>query len=207
MSISPELMLIMSTQYQLGAMHMQSQSYDLVEGMDGSDLEEINDEDLEYELSTAGGTIMEMSKLSGDALWKHLQETAPIQRGPYDQIQKCEQYFENALQWPDLSRATFDKLVTKLEANPIFTSRGRKPQRAANKEKAKALEELRKEKQKVTGPCKCVPVRHPNGEVIKQPWANSRGSTAAAVPDPDSTVPAKRKQTATSGSKTTKSKK
>lgn len=76
-----------------------------------------------------------------------------IQRGPYDQIEKCTEYFEKSLQWPErefrheyryeipvivaikhsfvrMSRETFNKTVRLLEKNPIFTSTGRRPQRA-----------------------------------------------------------------------------
>ncbi|KAG1859739.1 hypothetical protein F4604DRAFT_1930457 [Suillus subluteus] len=58
-------------------------------------------------------------------------------RGPYIQWQKCNQFFDISLSWPDrdfrheyrVGRATFDRLVQILEQNPIFESTGRKPQR------------------------------------------------------------------------------
>ncbi|KAG2128662.1 uncharacterized protein EDB93DRAFT_153247 [Suillus bovinus] len=58
-------------------------------------------------------------------------------RGPYNQWQKCTEFFEISMCWPDrdfrheyrVSRPTFDRLVRLLERNPIFESTGKKPQR------------------------------------------------------------------------------
>ncbi|KAJ7226769.1 hypothetical protein GGX14DRAFT_385569 [Mycena pura] len=58
-------------------------------------------------------------------------------RGPYFQVPKSADFFELALQMPDrlfrymfrMGRATFDTFVDILSQNPIFISRGRKPQR------------------------------------------------------------------------------
>ncbi|OSC99379.1 hypothetical protein PYCCODRAFT_840847 [Trametes coccinea BRFM310] len=58
-------------------------------------------------------------------------------RGPYNQIPRCPEFFPIALGWPDrefrhsfrMSRVTFDRFVYLLEANPIFCSTGKKPQR------------------------------------------------------------------------------
>lgn len=60
-----------------------------------------------------------------------------ILRGPYNQWQKCNEFFELSLSWPDrdfrheyrMGRTTFDRLVHMLEKNPIFESTGTKPQR------------------------------------------------------------------------------
>ncbi|KAK2464094.1 hypothetical protein APHAL10511_003881 [Amanita phalloides] len=57
-------------------------------------------------------------------------------RGQYNQFEKCHQFFDIALGWPDrhfrhkfrIGCQTFDHLVQLLEVNPLFHSTGRKPQ-------------------------------------------------------------------------------
>lgn len=76
-------------------------------------------------------------------------------RGPYNQYEKCVQFFGISMGWPDrqfrheyrsvaisstvfptqitvlrMSRTTFDRLVSLLEEDSIFVSRGPRPQRA-----------------------------------------------------------------------------
>ncbi|KAJ7194555.1 hypothetical protein GGX14DRAFT_576259 [Mycena pura] len=58
-------------------------------------------------------------------------------QGPYFQVPKSQDWFSCALQAPDqdfravfrMSRGTFNRFCAELGKNPIFTSRGRKPQR------------------------------------------------------------------------------
>ncbi|KAJ7321568.1 hypothetical protein DFH08DRAFT_969937 [Mycena albidolilacea] len=69
--------------------------------------------------------IEEAESLKGDGM-----------RGPYFQVQKSEDWFVCALNMPDrefraifrISRLTFDIFCEILEQNPLFLSRGRKPQ-------------------------------------------------------------------------------
>ncbi|KAF9224492.1 hypothetical protein BS17DRAFT_779897 [Gyrodon lividus] len=56
---------------------------------------------------------------------------------PYNTWRKCTEFFKISLSWPDrdfcneyrMGRTMFDCLVWLLEANQIFNSTGRKPQR------------------------------------------------------------------------------
>ncbi|KAK2466620.1 hypothetical protein APHAL10511_000878 [Amanita phalloides] len=87
---------------------------------------ELDGDMLYHSMLLSGATLLGFAaSLSGDG-----------SRGPYDQFEKCHQFFDIALGWPDrhfhhkfrIGHPTFDHLIQLLEPNPLFHSTGRKPQ-------------------------------------------------------------------------------
>ncbi|KAG9078700.1 hypothetical protein FRC06_008232 [Ceratobasidium sp. 370] len=70
-------------------------------------------------------------------LFLALAEQIAEMRGPYTQIQKSEDWFEVSMRWPPtwfqntyrVSSCSFWRIATLLQENPIFQSKGRRPQR------------------------------------------------------------------------------
>ncbi|KAJ3534538.1 hypothetical protein NMY22_g6883 [Coprinellus aureogranulatus] len=143
--LSPsEILLIQQLSTQL------TQSADLREeeddldviGLDNDDqLEDLIDEPSTASQGALNAVLQQSNVLVLLAQLVAEKRNVPIHRtrGPYNQdFIKSFEYFDFSLQWPDrefrheyrMSRDTFDKFVTTLEKNTIFTSRGRKPQRA-----------------------------------------------------------------------------
>ncbi|KAF8068082.1 hypothetical protein FPV67DRAFT_1171459 [Lyophyllum atratum] len=145
-----ELLLIASTQLHAQALLIREQSieYDDDDNFDG------DEDDLDREIHETGVDAQLLQQLGNDALaLSQVLGSSRGPRGPYDQIEKCTEYFTAALGWPDkefrhefrLGRQTFDRIVTLLERNSLFISRGRKPQRAVRYQLAAFLMRYGKE--------------------------------------------------------------
>ncbi|KAF9230759.1 hypothetical protein BU15DRAFT_83225 [Melanogaster broomeanus] len=94
-------------------------------------------DDLEADEDLLGNQTPDFQRMSAGLVAIAATLSGPGSRGPYDQIDKCTTWFTIALGWPDrdfhhtfrVGRKTFDRLVSLLEPNLIFASKGRKPQR------------------------------------------------------------------------------
>ncbi|EAU83249.2 hypothetical protein CC1G_11885 [Coprinopsis cinerea okayama7 len=139
MASSLPLELVLITHGQLETIRLLNQlSQQDFEALDGVEWDGIDDDELDEALLLSGLSLHDLLKQYNTTfLIQKLVSTGHKERGPYNiDFPKSFAYFEAALGWPpdlfrhEISRTTFDKLVEVLERNPIFQSRGRKPQRA-----------------------------------------------------------------------------
>ncbi|KAF8154497.1 hypothetical protein B0H34DRAFT_716744 [Crassisporium funariophilum] len=93
-----ELLLIASTQLHAQALLMREQSI----GYDDDDDFNGDDDDFNRELHETGVDAQLLQRLGNDSLaLSQVFGGSRGPRGPYDQIEKCTEYFTTALGWPD----------------------------------------------------------------------------------------------------------